>query len=444
MAEENENIPSSDKIPASKVERATRFVKTGVKVGANYMKHYAKKVINGDADREELDRANAEDIFEGLAELKGSALKMAQMLSMQEGVMPSAYTQKFQESQYKVPPLSAPLVAKVFRSQFGKNPADIFETFSKDAVHAASIGQVHRATIGDKVFAVKIQYPGVAESVQSDLRMVKPFAAQIIGLNENDLERYMGEVEEMLIAETDYKLELERSIRLSESSKNIPNLYFPSYYPEYSSEKILTMDWLDGQHLDDFLASEPSQTLKNQVGQALWDFYDFQMHELLEVHADPHPGNFLFKKDGTVGILDFGCVKKIPRDYHDKHFLVMQKGFLDNETLMTKVFYDLEFLTEKDTPEEIALFKGVFKELLRLTTLPLKTEKFNFADKEYFDSLYRFGEDMAKMPELKNSKNARGSRHSLYLNRTFFGLYFILHRIGAEISTATRCVLPVE
>jgi predicted unusual protein kinase regulating ubiquinone biosynthesis (AarF/ABC1/UbiB family) len=437
MSTENEkNI--SEKIPASKVERATRFVKTGVKVGANYLKHYAKKAVTGEGTQEDLDKANAEDIFEGLSELKGSALKMAQMLSMQEGVMPSAYTQKFQESQYKVPPLSAPLVAKVFRSQFDKNPHEIFDTFSKDAVHAASIGQVHRASIGDKIFAVKIQYPGVAESIKSDLRMVKPFAAQIIGLNENDLERYMEEVEEMLISETDYTLELEKSVRLSERSKVIPNVFFPKYYPEYSSQRILTMEWLDGMHLDEFLATSPSQAVRNQIGQALWDFYDFQMHELLEVHADPHPGNFLFRPDGTVGILDFGCVKVIPEDYHKRHFRVMEKGFLDDEQLITQVFFDLEFLTEKDSPEERELFRGVFKRLIELTTLPLQTPTFDFGDKGYFDALFEFGEEMSKMPELRNSKQARGSRHSLYLNRTYFGLYFMLNRLGANISTYSR------
>lgn len=427
---------SQDNIPTSKVQRAAKFAKTGVKLGANYVKHYAKKTINPNLSRQELDDANASDVYDTLSELKGSALKVAQMMSMSEGMLPSAYSEKFKMAQYTAPPLSFPLVVKTFKQYLGKSPNDIFEHFDKDAINAASIGQVHKAKIGDKTFAVKIQYPGVAESIDSDLRMVKPFAMQILGLSERDLETYMKEVGDMLKSETNYDLELERSQKLAKLTQEaVPNAIFPEYYPEYSSERILTMDFLEGMHLKEFLATNPTQEIKNKAAQTLWDFYDYQMHVLKEVHADPHPGNFIMQEDGKVGFIDFGAVKVIPEEYYLQHFSIMEKNILEDDSQLETAFEGLGFLMADDTPQQRAFFKGVFKELLSLSMRPFHSDTFYFGDKKYFQDLNEFGERLSKMPELRNSKQARGSQHSLYLNRTYFGLYFLLHELNATVNT---------
>ncbi len=434
MDDKNE---SQNSIPTSKVARATRFVKTGVKVGGNYLKHYAQKVMNGEANQEDLDRANAEDIYETLSELKGSALKVAQMLSMDKNMLPAAYTEKFTQAQYSAPPLSFPLVVKTFQTYFQKSPNEMFETFSKEAFNAASIGQVHQATLKGKKLAVKVQYPGVAGSISSDLKMVKPFASRLLQLDERDLEVYMGEVEKMLIQETDYKLELRRSQQISEACAHLQNLIFAKYYPEFSCERILTMDWLEGTHLDKFLANQPSQEIKNRIGQALWDFYDYQMHVIKTVHADPHPGNFLFGEQGTVGVLDFGCVKEIPADYYDIHFGVLDHTILTDEQRMFKLFYEIGFLFEEDSAHEKEIFSQIFKTMCELTTRPFLEKTFDFGNKNYFQEMMNFGESVSKMPEFKTAKRPRGSKEALYLNRTYFGLYAMLHQLEAQIETRT-------
>ena len=164
------------KIPTGKVSRAARFVKTGAKVGGNYLKHYSRKLVDKNTTTEQLDADNAEDIYSSLSELKGSALKVAQMLAMDKNMLPTAYQDKFAMGQYSAPPLSYPLVVQTFRKYLKKAPTDLFNTFTKNAVNAASIGQVHKAELEGKSYAVKIQYPGVAESVKSDLKLVKPIA----------------------------------------------------------------------------------------------------------------------------------------------------------------------------------------------------------------------------------------------------------------------------
>lgn len=422
-------------IPTSKVARATQFVKTGVKIGGNYLKYNVKKMVDPEHTKDQLHTDNATDIYESLSQLKGSALKVAQMLSMDLNVLPRAYTDRFQMSQYSAPPLSGPLVVKTFRNYFGKTPSELFDTFEMQALNAASIGQVHQAILNGKKLAVKIQYPGVANSISSDLKMVKPMAVRLFSLNEMDIERYMGEVESKLLEETDYDLELKRSVEISEACAHIPNLVFPKYYPELSASRILTMDWLHGKHMKDFLATNPSQEVRDQIGQALWDFYNFQVHDLRQVHADPHPGNFLMREDGTMGVIDFGCVKVIPDFFYDNYFALINPDTVEDSQKTEEIFYNLEFLVEADSPADKKLFSDLFKTMIGLLGKPFAVDEFDFGDVSYFDSVYAFADELARIEELKNSKVARGSQHGLYINRTYFGLYSMLHELGAKVET---------
>ncbi|MEN7548681.1 AarF/ABC1/UbiB kinase family protein [Rapidithrix thailandica] len=433
MKEENKTQQS---IPATKVQRAMKFVTTGAKVGKNYMKHYAKKIVDPKVSRENLHEDNANDIYEALSELKGSALKVAQMMSMDKNLLPRAYANKFQRSQYSAPPLSYPLVVKTFQKHFGKSPSEMFDTFTQEAVNAASIGQVHQATLQGKKLAVKVQYPGVADSVRSDLKMVRPFASRLLRVNEKDVDYYMDEVESMLLSETDYDLELQRSIKLSQTCMaSIANVSFPTYYPEYSSTKVLTMDWLEGKHIDQFMADNPSQERCNQIGQALWDFYNFQVHELREVHADPHPGNFILQDNGTLGIIDFGCVKEIPDEFYYRYFPMINIHILEHPEKLQKIFQDLNFIYPDDTAEEKKQLEAIFIQMIKLLGKPFHNGTFDFGDEGYFNEVYAFGEATSDTPILKNSKKARGSKHGLYVNRTYFGLYHLLHQLKAQVNT---------
>jgi predicted unusual protein kinase regulating ubiquinone biosynthesis (AarF/ABC1/UbiB family) len=422
-------------IPTSKVARATQFVKTGVKIGGNYLKYNAKKFIDPTTNKDELHQDNAGDIYASLSEMKGSALKVTQMLSMDKGMLPRAYREKFAMSQYSAPPLSGPLVVKTFRKLLGKSPQEIFDTFDMNAANAASIGQVHKATKNGKDLAVKVQYPGVAESIGSDLKMIRPIAIAMFGLNEKDVDRYMGEVREKLLEETDYNLELERSVEISQACSHIEGLFFPKYYPEYSSDKILTMDWLKGLHLNEFLQTNPSQEVRNRIGQILWDFYDYQIHTLRQVHADPHPGNFLMREDGTMGVIDFGCIKVIPDFFYDNYFALINFDTLEDKEKTVDIFKKLEFITSSDNPKEEVFFTVLFTEMIYLLGKPFSVDEFDFADDDYFESVYQYAEKLQNLEELKTSKVARGSQHGLYVNRTYFGLYSILNELRAKVTT---------
>ncbi|MCF6406949.1 AarF/UbiB family protein [Chitinophaga filiformis] len=423
-------------IPTGKVERASKFVTTGLKVGTNYLKHYTKKLIDPSISKEELHADNAEDIYDTLSNLKGSALKVAQMLSMDKGMLPKAYSERFAMSQYSAPPLSGPLVINTFVKTLGKSPSQLYDKFDIQASNAASIGQVHKATKWGKELAIKIQYPGVANSVKSDLRIVKPFALRIVGMNEVDMDKYFQEIEGKLLEETDYKLELRRSMEVSAQCAHIPNLVFPAYYPELSSDRIITMDWLKGFHLKEFLERNPSQDARNRIGQALWDFYQFQVHKLKKVHADPHPGNFLMRDDGTVGVFDFGCIKEIPEDFYTNYFLLVDKDILKDELRRREIYTNLEMIHPSDTEKEVVFFSGLFQRMIDMLTRPFTLEEFDFGDEAYFTEIYAYMDYLYNLKEVRDSKVARGSRHSLYINRTYFGLYSILSDLKAKIITS--------
>ena len=203
-------MKSIDRIPTSKLQRASKIVTTGAKVGVNYIKYYGEKLSKSEKiAKDNLNKNNAEDIYGGLKQLKGSALKVAQMLSMEKNILPQAYVEKFSLAQFSVPPLSSPLVIKTFKKYFGKNPDAIFDYFDSNSVNAASIGQVHKAKKNGKELAVKIQYPGVADSIKSDLAMVKPIALRMFNIKGKDSDKYFKEVEDKLTEETDYCLEIQ-------------------------------------------------------------------------------------------------------------------------------------------------------------------------------------------------------------------------------------------
>ncbi len=426
-----------DKIPTGKLGRASKILKTGIKVGGNFINYYGDKITKGNEQaKANLDKNNASDIYNGLSELKGSALKMAQMLSMEKNLIPQAYAEQFAQAQYSVPPISPPLVKRTFRKYFGENPEDIFESFDLNSYNSASMGQVHRAFLNDEELAVKIQYPGVAESITSDLKLVKPFALKLLNLKAKDSEKFFSEVEGKLQEETDYVLEVERSIWISNSCKEIPNLTFPTYYKEKSNAKIITMSWLHGVHLSEFIKSEDfkSQENRNKLGQTLWDFFMFQMHSLKMVHADPHPGNFIITKDLKLGVIDFGCIKEIPDDFYEPYFMLTQSDQVNNEEVFTKTLYELEMLKSTDTAAEKEFITKVFHDMLSLFAKPFNEDKFDFSSQNFFKQIADLGVKYADDDLLKSLGGNRGSEHLLYMNRTFFGLYNLLYELQAEIS----------
>jgi predicted unusual protein kinase regulating ubiquinone biosynthesis (AarF/ABC1/UbiB family) len=202
------------------------------------------------------------------------------------------------------------LVIKLLRQDLGKGPDTLFQQFNPIAFAAASLGQVHAAvTLDGQAVAVKLQYPGIAESMDSDMRLVRgllhTFRGQSSLLPDATLvDQALTDIAVTLKDELDYHKEAQQ---LSWFSGHLgsPDWVVPLVYPSLSSRRVLTMQHLQGLHLNEWLGSNPSQTQRNRYGQLLFDHFLHCVFRLNRLQADPHPGNFLFMDDGRLGLLDF-------------------------------------------------------------------------------------------------------------------------------------------
>lgn len=416
--------------PSSRFERGSIIAKTGLKVGANYAGYHLKKVLgNKDANsKSALHTQNATAVFKEFSKLRGTALKLAQTLSMDNGLLPEEFADIMSQAQYQVPPINKALVRSIIKRELGDYPEKIFKTFMPTAVAAASIGQVHQAELHDgRKVAVKIQYPNVRETINSDLGIAKSLFKRIVDHPSTD--DYFSEVREKLLEETDYINEgtqMEQYATLFNSEKYIT----PRWIPELSTTRVLTMTFVEGRHLGAFLKENPSQKEKNHFGQLMWDFFHDQINNNYTVYADAHPGNFLFTPDGKLGIIDFGCIKTSPAAFFDNYIRLFDVHMRDDVESMRTVYQNLEMIDanpkDKDFEERFYAFCQSFGNHF---LSPYKTEYFDFGDDDFDKSIAAFAREATGFTE------PRGSKHFIYVSRLHVGLYQMLMKLKATVHT---------
>ncbi|TDP63947.1 ABC1 kinase family protein [Roseateles toxinivorans] len=256
-------------------------------------------------------------LFGALNQLKGTALKASQLLSLELGLLPEGMRRELARAHYQVTPLNRALVIKLLRQEFGAGPEDLFAGFEPQAFAAASLGQVHGATLhSGEAVAVKLQYPGMAASIGSDMALLRGLL-QGLALGSASLPkpevlaRMMADIELKLAEELDYRQEAEQLRWFGRHLASMPDLVVPRPVAERSSQRVLTMTRLPGLHLNEWLASGPCQAERDRYGQLLFDLLLHCVFVLGRLQADPHPGNSLFMSKGRLGLLDFGCTQTL-------------------------------------------------------------------------------------------------------------------------------------
>ena len=416
--------------PSSKYDRGKIFAKTGLKVGTSYAKHYLKNLRGSSDERNsEFYGQTAQQIFSEFTKLRGTALKIAQSLSIDQGLLPDEFSEVMTQAQYSVPPINRSLVRSIIKRELGGYPEQIFESFDSNAIAAASIGQVHKAVLksGEKV-AVKIQYPGVRDTIASDLGLAKSLFKRLIS-NKEELDEYFEEVESTLRKETDYIHEGETINRFHQRFSS-DRFETPRWIEDYSTERVLTMTFLEGVHLKEFLENDPSQEEKNHYGQLIWDFFHEQVRDSDEIHADTHPGNFLFTDDGKLGIIDFGCVKNFPDSFFIDYLRLLPTHLNRDLEEIKDLYFRLGVL--RDNPETNDKEKRYFEFCLNYGftfAMPYQSDSFDFGDPEYRDMIRGY----TKNAPVGNE--ARGNKHFLYSTRVHLGLYHFLMKLGATVQT---------
>lgn len=415
--------------PSSKFQRGKIFAKTGIKVGSNYATHYLKTLTGSGkkGDRSDLHRKTAEQVFGEFTKLRGTALKIAQSFSVDQGFLPEEFSDVMTQAQYKVPPINRSLVRSIIRRELGAYPEQLFASFDSEAVAAASIGQVHKAELKDGTqVAVKVQYPGVRDTISSDIALAGSIFKRLVS-DGTQLDEYIEEVKQTLLRETNY---LEEGESISRFHKRFSNgdVITPEWLPEYSSERVLTMTFIEGVHLNEFLKRDPAQEEKNHFGQLLWDFFHNQIRDLDEIHADTHPGNFLFTPDGKLGVIDYGCVKSFPLEFLIDYLQLLPTHLAQDEDAIKELYHRLDVIS--DDPENNEKEKRFYDFCIHYGyafAMPYRDSKFDFGDPEYRDLIRGY----TKNAPIANEP--RGNKHFIYSTRVHLGLYHFLMKLGAVV-----------
>jgi hypothetical protein len=317
------------------LQRGFRMGKLGFGLVGSYIGYQAQNLLlseSGKAQRQaRFQKKASQRVTQELGALKGAVMKVGQLLSMQSGLFPEEALREFAALQMHAPGMHATMARAQFKASMGKYPEDVFREFDPEPFAAASLGQVHRAITrrGEKV-AVKIQYPAIRSAIENDFKVVRTatFAGQLTGYLPAAA---IDEVQRGIMEETDYLNEAKNLKYFREQFADIEWVTIPRVYEELSSDRTLTMSFLEGRTLTAFLETKPSQKVRDLVGARLFELFDIQSCNLKTLHADPHPGNYLFKPDGTIGMLDFGCVKRFDLDWRELRRFYEEWGWRKSE-----------------------------------------------------------------------------------------------------------------
>jgi predicted unusual protein kinase regulating ubiquinone biosynthesis (AarF/ABC1/UbiB family) len=357
-------------------------------------------------------------------------MKLGQMLSMSSGVIPEETLFELTSLQMEAPGMHPSLVRAQFKASMGRYPEDVFKTFEPEPFASASLGQVHHAVTreGDCV-VVKIQYPGIREAIASDIKLLRSvmMPARVSGHIPNVV---IDEVEKGIAAETDYIREANNVERFREALAPLDFVDVPKVYRKYSTDRVLTMSYVTGERLDHLLVRRPTRKLRDLIGTRLADLFYYQVLSMGAFHADPHWGNYLFRADGTIGLIDFGCVKDLTPAFVDH----LHEIFLFPGNRRSAEFRDLlrkryEVFGMKLTPRTVKAFMNAAENFYRKLYPPereLDDTPFDFSDAAFFKTF------TSETRAIVTSKGILPEY--VFYGRAELGLYHTLHRLEARVA----------
>ena len=414
-------------IPSGKIKRSGIIGLTTARAGMKKIGHIAKQPFIPEEKKDDETNRNDEEIaeliFKSLSNLRGTALKAAQMISLEMELIPEAYRKELAKAASQVPPINRALIRKIVTTQFNAPPEKIFKTFESLPFAAASLGQVHRAiSKDDEELAVKVQYPGIASCVKSDIDMlkllVKPTKYYRI------FRLCFNEIQEKIFEELDYFHEAENTVWFKENLK-LEKISVPEVYPELSTENVLTTSMLEGKHLDEWLAADPSQEKRDYYGQLFVDLFKYASHDLKMIHADPNPGNYLFMDNGELGLIDFGCVKKLDDDFLNNIEIIYNDDYDNDMTRLKEIYQSIGIYYKNNTNSN--RFKEFITSWIEWITRPRRREYFDFSkESEYFT------EGLKHVKEFYSYINYFDGSFT-YFGRTEYGLFRLLQAMGARV-----------
>ena len=409
-----------------------RFVKVGGlvgRVGASMLGQQAADLLR-DGPTKQLKKGenlvrNATRIAETLGEMKGGAMKVGQMLSLHEGLLPPEVSAVLSVLQKEAPPVPFEKMRRKLRRQVPDFDA-VFESVDPEAFAAASIGQVHRGVLRDgRDVAIKIQYPNVDRMVRADLSNMKTLLGSLMALfTDIDFEPIWGEVKDRLVEELDYEHEADNIRRMGEMQANHPEIVVPVVVLEGSSSGVLTMEFMEGIPPAEAISDRYPQELKDQWGRTLFEFTIRGLFEHRFLHADPNFANFAFREDGKVVVYDYGCMKEIPEDIADGYAGLMDAVIHRRKTAIPELLRDMgvykedgELVSREMTDPHVDVLQDIVK----------ASPPYTFGeDSSIYDTLYELG-----MASWQEATDMRFPQDVVFINRTLVGLFGNLGKLRA-------------
>lgn len=380
----------------------------------------------------------ADTLVNHVGRLKGAAMKAVQTISI-EGYdfLPPEVVEVLERLQSQAPPVASPILIAEMKRELGDEKFNQLKKLSAEPIAAASIGQVYAAEYQGAPVVIKVQYPGVAESVDDDIDTLKKLLKALLVVNRKkiDFEELMEEARRVLKLETDYKHEeksLLRYKKLFEGSEYI----IPNVYSEFTTHKVLVMSREPGLEYGQWLKTNPSVDKKQKVADQLLKLYIKEFFENQLVQTDPNPANFLITEDGRMVLIDFGATIDFDVQFVQEYQSLIRKVFSGNRDEILQKVFDLKFLDRREDKEVQELFVDFM--LLSLRPFELDRQPFDFSDKEY--------SQLVRSEALRFSRKLKFSappKKLIFLHRKLGGIFMLLKKMDmkADLSEFRRIIL---
>lgn len=417
--------------PQGRLARLLELGRFGVRASTTLGMAGARGLVADPSQRRDVwNRAHEEAaaaLLESLGRMRGVAVKVGQFLAQRPGMLPEQYIELMFDLSNRVPPMGYGMVKTQFLAELGRLPRDVFADFEREPIAAASFGQVHRATGFDGAkLAVKVQYPGALGSLESDLRNVRVLLEPVSAIfNLHHAGEALEEVEALVTQELDYRLEAVNLQTFADRFAGEPWIEIPRPHAP-STRRVLAMSFLEGVDLRAYLATGPSAAQRQAYGLALMRFGWICLFRHHALHADPNPGNYLFRKDGVLGVLDFGCVKWFPEQFIENLAAGIRASLRGDDRAFEESLHKGGLLPDNATPEtREAVFRAA-----EIWGRPFASNDFDFGDRRFLEELLTMQNVLQRL--VNRSAPIPLPKDWMFYGRHIVGLTYLLFKLGAR------------
>ncbi|EUD68978.1 Atypical/ABC1/ABC1-A protein kinase [Plasmodium inui San Antonio 1] len=425
------------KVPVSPLSRATVFGKVLLDIAKNSSLEYIKSRLangfgGGDAENSPrrstiVSEKNAEILAKGLSKMRGVVLKLGQMISLQDEHLSPILGKalKLVSNSADVMPMSQ--LRSVLKEELGKDYEKKFDSFDYVPFASASIGQVHKAKINNKIVAVKIQYPGVYESIDSDMKnllLINQYTNLI--LKNLYIENVCREIKKELKCECDYINEAKYYVLFKNIFKSSKYFYVPSVYTEYVTKHVLVTSYVEGLTLDEVAVRFP-QAIRDSIGQRILYLCLHELFVFKIMNTDPNLGNFLYDQEkDKLCLIDFGATRSYKNEFVDNYLRLVKASVEEDQSKIYHYSYELNFFVGKEIEE----MKNSHIKSVILVGEPFKYPVYDFANNDIAKQIYKL------LPKIIYNRLVPPRSEIYTLHRKLSGSFLICMKLKAKVEAA--------